>query len=137
MAHYAKVLNGIVQTVIVAEPEFFDDFVDDSPGDWIQTSYNTYGDVHYARTETGALGEPDGGVALRKNYAHVGGGYDAENDAFYAARPSLYGVPFDSWTLNQTTFLWEPPIPYPDDADSVHYTWNEESQIWEQMSEAE
>ena len=40
MAHYAKVVNGTVTQVIVAEADFFDTFVDDSPGEWIQTSYN-------------------------------------------------------------------------------------------------
>ena len=67
MAHYAKVKNGIVETVIVAEAEFFETFVDDSPGEWIQTSYNTRGGVHYDP----ATGEPseDQSKALRKNYA--------------------------------------------------------------------
>jgi len=46
MAHFAKVVDGLVTQVIVAEPEFFDTFVDSSPGQWIQTSYNTYGGVH-------------------------------------------------------------------------------------------
>ena len=71
MAHYAKVVNGIVEKVIVAEAEFFDTFVDDSPGQWIQTSYNTRGGAHIL-----------GGTPLRKNYASIGGTYDATRDAF-------------------------------------------------------
>ena len=71
MAHYAKVENGIVTKVIVAEADYFDTFVDDSPGKWIQTSYNTYGGVH-----------SDGGTPLRKNFAGVGYTYDSTRDAF-------------------------------------------------------
>ena len=59
MGHFAKVVDGKVTQVIVAEPEFFDTFTDTSPGTWLQTSYNTRGNVHY-----GPDGEPDGGVAL-------------------------------------------------------------------------
>ena len=58
MSHFAKVLDGKVVQVIVAELEFFDTFVDSSPGQWIQTSYNTRGGVHY-----GPDGKPDGGIA--------------------------------------------------------------------------
>ena len=61
MAHFAKVLNGKVEKVIVAEQEFIDNMTDTSPGNWIQTSYNTYGGVH-----------SDGGTPLRKNYAGIG-----------------------------------------------------------------
>lgn len=117
MAHYAKVLDGVVLNVIVAEESFFDTFLDTSPGRWIQTSYNTHGGVHY-----GADGEPDGGVALRKNYACVGCFYDEQKDAFYDKKP------FPSFVLNQDTFLWEPPIPHPDDGKS--YLWDEPSVSW-------
>ena len=65
MAHYAKVNDGIVETVIVAEPEFFNTFVDNTPGKWIQTSYNTYGGEHKL-----------GGTPLRKNFAGLGFTYD-------------------------------------------------------------
>jgi len=119
MAHFAKVVNGTVSQVIVAEPEFFDTFVDSSPGTWIQTSYNTRGGVHYS-PETG---EPDGGVALRKNYAGIGFTYDATRDAFYAPQP------YPSWTLNETSCIWEPPVAYPTDGE--RYDWNEETQSWD------
>jgi hypothetical protein len=117
MSHFAKVLDGKVIQVIVAEPEFFDTFVDSSPGQWIQTSYNTRGGVHY-----GPDGEPDGGVALRSNYAGIGYTYDATHDVFYAPQP------YASWTLNQTTWLWDAPVAYP--SDGAAYSWNEATQNW-------
>ena len=83
MSHYAKVVDGIVNQVIVAEAEFFDTFVDSSPGTWIQTSYNTRGGVHYDPN----TGQPDGGTALRGNYAGVGFVYDQQNDVFYPPQP--------------------------------------------------
>ena len=109
MAHYAKVENGIVTKVIVAEADYFDTFVDDSPGKWIQTSYNTYGGVH-----------SDGGTPLRKNFAGVGYTYDSTSDAFIPHQP------YASWSLNETTCLWEAPIDYP--TDGALYSWNEETQ---------
>jgi|TARA_B100001093_G_scaffold391884_1_gene378354 hypothetical protein len=114
MAHYAKVLDGKVINVIVAEKEFFDTFVDDTPGEWIQTSYNTRGGIHYQpNTNTPS---DDQSKALRKNYAGFGYTYDKDKDAFIAPQP------FTSWTLNETTCLWEPPITKP----TGHYKWDEE-----------
>ena len=121
MAHFAKVLDNEVLKVIVAEQEFFDTFVDDSPGKWIQTSYNTFGGIHY-NIETGEPSD-DQNKALRYNYAGTGYSYDPDADAFYAPKP------YDSWTLDTDTYLWEPPTPYPDDGED--YSWNEESQEWE------
>ncbi len=115
MAHFAKVNNGIVERVIVAEAEFFDTFVDDSAGTWIQTSYNTYGGEHR-----------DGGTPLRKNFAAVGGNYDDVNDAFYEKQP------YPSWTLNNTTYIWECPVAYPDDGNM--YNWNETDKQWDEVS---
>ena len=123
MAHFAKVVNGVVDQVIVAEPEFFDTFVDSSPGEWIQTSYNTRGGVHY-NPETG---EPDGGVALRKNYAGVGFTYDRDKDAFIPPQS------FASWILNEETCLWEAPVAYPEDGQM--YVWNEETTSWDVVTE--
>jgi hypothetical protein len=117
MAHYAKVNNGIVEQVIVAEADFFDTFVDSSPGQWIQTSYNTRGGVHY-----GQDGQPDDGTPLRKNYAGVGFTYDSAKDAFIPPQP------YASWTLNDDTCLWEAPVAYPDDGE--RYTWDEETTSW-------
>ena len=111
MAHYAKVSNSLVTQVIVAEPEFFDTFVDSSAGEWIQTSYNTYGGVH-----------SDGGTPLRKNYAGVGFTYDSVRDAFIPPQP------FTSWTLNEDTCLWDSPVPYP--TDDLMYSWDEDTTSW-------
>ena len=67
MAHYTKVLDGIVIKIVVAEPDFFNDFIDDSPGEWIQTSYNTRGGKHYDCN----TGVEDSGTPFRKNYAGI------------------------------------------------------------------
>lgn len=91
MSHFAKVVDGIVTQVIVAEPEFFNTFVDSSPGEWIQTSYNTYAGQH-----------PEG-RPLRKNYAGIGFTYDRERDAFIPPKPE------GDWVLNEETCLWEEP----------------------------
>ena len=111
--HYAKVINDIVQKVIVAEAEFFDSFVDSSPGAWIQTSYNTSGNVHSL-----------GGTPLRKNYAGVGMTYDAERDAFISPKP------YASWTLNEDTCSWAAPVSYP--SEGIHQ-WNEDNQKWQEL----
>ncbi len=120
MSHFAKVNNQIVEQVIVAEPEFFQTFVDTSPGQWVQTSYNTRGGVHYNPNSN----EPseDQTKALRKNYAGIGYTYDAQRDAFIPPKP------YASWVLNEDTCLWESPVPYPNDGEQ--YTWNEETQEW-------
>ncbi len=116
MAHYAKVNGGIVEQVIVAEAEFFDTFVDSTPGDWIQTSYNTYGGVH-----------SNGGTPLRKNYAGIGYTYDATRDAFYAPQP------YASWVLNEDSCLWEAPTAMP--TDGQWYEWNEDTTSWDAVDE--
>jgi len=109
--HFAKIENNIVTRVIVAEASFFDTFVDDSPGEWLQTSYNTHGGVHL-----------NGDTPLRKNYAGVGYTYDKTRDAFYAPKP------YPSWTLVEDTCLWEAPTPYP--TDGLMYTWDESTTSW-------
>ena len=104
MAHYAKVENKLVTQVIVAEAEFFDTFVDSSPGEWIQTSYSG---------------------SIRKNYAAIGHTYDSVRDAFIPHQP------FPSWTLIEDTCTWEAPTALPDDDNQ--YSWNEETQSWDQV----
>lgn len=116
MAHFAKVENGIVTQVIVAEQEYIDTLEDSSK--WIQTSYNTYGGVHKLE-----------GTPLRKNYAGVGYTYDSERDAFIAPQPFL------SWVLNEESCVWESPIPYPSSNDA--YGWNEENQTWDLIATLE
>ena len=91
MSHFAKVVDGVVTQVIVAEPEFFNTFVDSSPGEWIQTSYNTF------------AGQHPNGTPLRKNFAGIGYTYDPVRDAFIPPKPS------DSWVLNEETCQWEDP----------------------------
>lgn len=120
MAHFAKVTDNVVTQVIVAEPDFFDTFVDSSPGEWIQTSYNTRGGIHY-NPETNKPSE-DQTKALRKNYAGIGFAYDKQRDAFIPPKP------FDSWTLNEITCLWQAPVPYPDDKQP--YQWDETTTSW-------
>ena len=125
MGHFAKVSNGIVTRVIVAEADFFNNFVDDSPGQWIQTSYNTRGGVHYS-SNTNEPSE-DQSNALRKNYAGIGYSYDTTKDAFIPPQP------FNSWTLNEDSCLWDSPVPYPEDGKL--YKWNEELVNWEVIEE--
>ena len=122
MSHYAKVVDGKVTQVIVAESDFFNTFVDSSPGEWIQTSYNTRGGVHYAPNSN----TPDGGVALRGNYAGIGYIYDKTHDVFYA--PS----PYASWRLNTTTWSWEAPTAMPTDGKS--YRWDEPTTSWVEVT---
>jgi hypothetical protein len=110
MSHFAKVLDGKVTQVIVAEPEFFQTFVDSSPGEWIQTSYNTHGNQH-----------PEG-RPLRGNYAGIGYTYDRTNDVFYAAQP------YASWILDQTTWTWKAPVAMP--TDGKQYKWDEATTNW-------
>jgi hypothetical protein len=121
MGHYAKVVNGIVEKVIVADETFFETFVDDSAGQWLQTSYNTRGNIHY-----GADGLPDDGFPLRANYAGIGYSYDSVNDVFISPKP------YASWVLNTQTFLWESPIAKPEDGNK--YYWDEQTQSWIKVS---
>ena len=122
MAHYAFLDEQYVVTEVIVGR-------DESNFDWEQhygnlrgqlckrTSYNTLGNVH-----------KEGGTPFRKNYAGIGYTYDPMRDAFIPPRP------FASWVLNETTCLWEPPIPMPNDATTVPYSWNETLQQWQHMN---
>jgi|TARA_R110002167_G_scaffold342923_2_gene551795 hypothetical protein len=110
MAYFAKIENNIVTQVIKAGQSFIDNHCE---GTWVQTSYNTHGNVHY-----GQDGEPDDGVALRGNYAGIGHTYDATNDVFYSPQPH------GSWTLGSNSWIWNPPITMPDDGNG--YYWDED-----------
>jgi len=99
---FAKVKNGIVIEVMVADQEFIDSYVDSTPGNWLET-------------------RKDG--SIRKNYAGIGFSYDSTRDAFIPPQP------YPSWTLNEDTCLWEPPVAYPTDGNM--YNWNEETQAWD------
>lgn len=109
MSHFAKVENGIVTQVIVAEQDVIDSGLFGTG--WVQTSYNTYGGVHR-----------NGGTPLRKNYAGIGYTYDPIRDAFIAPQP------YASWTLDENTCLWNAPIPMP--TDGKLYYWDESSLTW-------
>jgi len=86
---------------------------------WKQTSYNTIGGVHTL-----------GGTPFRKNHAGIGGRYDSDRDAFIPKKP------YASWTLNETTCLWEAPVAKPELTEEQinnnnYYIWNEETQQWD------
>jgi len=106
MSHFAKVENGIVTQVIVAEQDFINSGAVGDSFLWVQTSYNN---------------------SFRKNFAGVGDEYDSINDRFMPPQP------FNSWTVNTETFSYEPPVPYP--TDDLMYKWNEETQSWDEESQ--
>ena len=112
MTHFAKIEDSVVVYVIVAEQ----DYIDSHEGTWVQTSYNTRGGVHYGQDR-----DPDDGVALNKNFAGAGSIY-VDGVGFHAAQP------YPSWTLNADTYLWEPPVAYPDDGE--RYRWDEDTISW-------
>lgn len=110
MSHFAKVENGLVTQVIVAEQNVIDTGLFGDPSLWIQTSYNTRGNTH-----------PEN-KPLRKNYAGIGYSYDPILDAFIPPKP------YESWILNTETGLWEPPISHPQDGN--FYEWDETNLVW-------
>jgi hypothetical protein len=113
MSHFAKVENGIVTQVIVAEQDVIDSGI--FGHGWVQTSYNTKGGQH-----------PEG-RPLRKNYAGIGFTYDDEKDAFIAPQP------YPSWLLDEETCLWNSPVPYP--SDDKLYSWDETTTSWVQIND--
>jgi hypothetical protein len=114
MSHFAKVENGIVTEVIVAEQDVIDSGLFGDPSMWVQTSYNTRAGQH-----------PEG-RPLRKNYAHIGGTYDATRDAFIPPKQ------YPSWLLNEETCQWEAPVPYP--TDDKPYIWDEPTLNWKEIT---
>ena len=103
MSHFAKVEEGVVTQVIVATSDFFDTFIDSSPGLWLETFID---------------------ASQRKNFAGIGYTYDTDRDAFIRPKP------YASWTLNEDTCDWEPPVANPGDR---YYSWNEETQSWDEF----
>ena len=130
MTYFAKCVQSSeaskfeVIEVIRADQEF----VDTQIGYWVQTDYNTYGNVHYAPSPPAEPFTPDDGIPLRANYAGIG--YTFDNSyiiddvvgVFYAPQP------YPSWILNTSTFLWEAPVLYP--TDGGQYTWDEATLSW-------
>ena len=122
MSHFAWVDNGIVQNVVVADTIANLESITPpaSKGQWIQTSYNTRGGMHYLPDSD--TPSEDQSKALRKNFAGIGFSYDAEKDAFIPPQE------YPSWRLNLETCQWEPPVPRPSDGGA--YYWDEEGQVW-------
>ena len=119
MSHFAEIdKDGIVQRVIVVDQDYIDSGKLGEPNNWVQTSYNTKEGIHYAPNSH----EPDGGVALRKNYAGKGYTYDVVRDAF------IHPKPYPSWLLNEDTCLWDAPTSFPD--DGKFYNWDEDTTSW-------
>jgi len=122
MAHFAKLGKGnkvltvtVVHNDVATTEQAGRDFLNNvynTNDNWFQTSYNTYGGVHLL-----------GGTPFRKNYAGIGYKYDQTRDAFIPPKP------YNSWTLNEDTCLWEAPVVKPDDGKI--YLWNEETQQWD------
>jgi len=134
MPYFAKVAptqeatKFIVTEVISADQSFIDSGAVGPAEEWIQTSYNTYGNVHYAPSPPAEPRTPDGGTPVRANYAGIGYTFDTSYTVgdyvgvFYAPQP------YPSWILSTTTFLWEAPVPYPNDGQN--YYWDEATQSW-------
>ena len=115
MSHFAQIdENNIVTQVLVIEQDVVDTGLFGNPSSWIQTSYNTHGGAHAT-----------GGTPLRKNYAGIGFSYYRDIDAFVPPQP------YTSWTLNETSCLWQAPVAYP--TDDKRYEWNESSQQWDEI----
>jgi hypothetical protein len=115
MAHFAKIENGVVIQVVVAEEDFIATGALGDPANFVQTSYNTRGGIHY-----GQDGQPSGREPLHKNYAGIG--YTFDGTGFAAPQP------FPSWSLNSDSYLWEAPIAMP--TDDKPYSWDEATLSW-------
>jgi hypothetical protein len=107
MAHFAEIVDGVVERVIVADSKEWCET--NLGGTWVQTSYNTHAGVH-----------TQGGTPLHKNYAGIG--YTFDGTGFAAPQP------FASWTLDETSYLWQAPVAMPEDGKI--YTWNEDDLAW-------
>jgi hypothetical protein len=136
MAHFARIqptdkenIYTVVE-VLGIEQDVLNTGLWGDPKEWVQTSYNTHGGIHYAPNSGCTV--PDGGVALRANYASIGGVYDSANDVFYSART------YDSWTIGpETNWLWRPPVPIPSQQVGVtsgghiiNWKWDNSQQQW-------
>ena len=107
MAHFAKVVDGVVEQVIVADNKEWCEA--NLGGTWVQTSYNTRGGAHTL-----------GGTPLHKNYAGIG--YEWDGTGFFAPQP------YPSWTKDANTYVWNAPTPMP--TDDKRYTWDEATTSW-------
>ena len=125
MAHFAELDENdtVLRVIVVSDENAIDGEVFCNNlfgGSWKQTSYNTRGGVHYDPDTQ----EPDDGVAFRKNYAGKGYVFDDGRDAFMTAQP------YPSWTLDEDTCYWEPPVPKPPGEPGGYYQWDEPTVNW-------
>ena len=104
MSIYAKIVNNIVVQTMVTEEGFFDTFVDETPGEWIETF-------------------KDG--SQRGKFAGIGDTYDKTNDRFLPPKT------FNSWVFDEDDYKWVPPVDYPTDGN--RHKWDEDSQTWTQL----
>jgi len=139
MAHFAKLDNNkiVTEILVVKDSDTFDsngvesetvgiEFLRTVTGhsDWKKTSYNTRKNVHYTIQENNSsVQSEDQSKAFRKNFASIGYTYDETRDAFIEPKP------YDSWTLNETTCVYDPPVAFPNDGNA--YEWNEETTSWD------
>ena len=140
MAHFAKLSdeNMVLQVVTIEDSKILDSNQNESeavgqaylekhnnwPANmWKKTSYGTEANKHYQDSPEGRTLSADQTKAFRKNYAGIGFTYDQSKDAFISPKP------FNSWILNETTCLWEPPVANPD--PTKPYDWNEETTSWD------
>jgi hypothetical protein len=129
MAHWAELdENNIVTRVLVGDnndpngDEGYQWLIDNLGGTWVKTSYNAIGGKR-RDPETNEITNDPG---FRKNYAGIGYSYDATKDGFIP--PKM----FNSWILNEDTFLWEAPIARPT-TEGKMYLWNEETFSWDEF----
>lgn len=123
MGYFAKVENGVVTNVIVADQEFID--AGHVEGTWVETTFGAIGGVIY-EASTNGIAVPTDKPCIRKNYADIGGTYDPVLDAFITQKP------YNSWILNEQTCLWESPVPYPNDGKK--YDWDETTVNWKEIT---
>lgn len=117
MSHFARIdKNNIVTEVLVIEQDVIDTGLFGDPLYFVQTSYNTRAGVHLL-----------GGTPFRKNYAGIGYYYDSGRDAFIPPKP------YNSWSLNEETCLWESPVPIPD--PEKRYSWDEGAREWVELTD--
>ena len=122
MSHYAKIVNEIVTNVIVAEA----DHIATLEGVWVKTSYNVRGGIYYdpATNEAAADQSVINGDEARERKNYAGIGYVYNGTGFHPPEP------FPSWSLNSTSYVWEPPVAYPESNDDTVYSWDEDNRAW-------
>lgn len=126
MAHFAQINEKSIVTNVLVVPDDQQsrgsDYLSKDlglGGLWLQTSYNTRGGIHY-----GQDGKPDGGKALRMNYAGIGYTYNSSLDAFVPPQP------YASWVLDNSTCMWQAPVPMPALIDGEVWVWDEDNKQW-------